>query len=151
MGTLDAAIEVDRGDQRLDGVREDVLLHALPGRVGAATEPQRRAELDGPRPRRERVGVHERRAHERQLALVGRRKAIDEQPAHAEAEHCVAEELEALIVGRTCATLLVREARMRERLLETSGRAKANGFGCWWITAMKTNASSSAGWTTSPS
>jgi hypothetical protein len=115
---LQPPIEVHGADDRLHGVREHVRLIALARGVGSLPEPEQATEAHGPRPCRERVGVDQEGAHPRQIALVRRREAIHEELGDAETDHRVAEELESLVVAARPAPLLVREARVRERLLE---------------------------------
>ena len=118
---LDAEVQVHGADDGLDGVRKHVLLRPLARGVGPASEAKRVADERLPRPRGERVRVHERRAHQRQLALARLREAIHELLAHAEAEHRVPQKFEALVVLRG-ALVLVRVARVRERFFEVRAR-----------------------------
>src|SRR5262249_41950316 len=90
---------------------------ALPRRVGAAAEAERAPESDRTRPRGERFAVDQRSAHERQLAFVSARKAAHQKLADEKAEHGVSEEFQALVID-TRSSLLVREARMSERLVD---------------------------------
>jgi hypothetical protein len=116
--TLYPDVEVDSAYERLDSVGEHIRLLSLAGRVRAAPKPQRAAEPNVSRPLGKRLCVHERRAHERQRPFVGARVARHQQLADADTEQRVAEEFETLIVETVGKPLLVREARMRERLDE---------------------------------
>jgi len=111
--------------QGLGRVGEHVGLLSLAPELRAAPEGQARAEVDPPRPRRERLRVDQRAAHPRELALVGVGVGAREQLAHAEPEHRVAEELEALVVVQP---RLVGEARVRQGLLEAGDRPRAHGL-----------------------
>jgi hypothetical protein len=109
-------IEKAGSDQGFDGVGEYVRAVAQARRPGAAAEAQRVRDSVSASPLGERLGIDELGAQAGECALIGVRKAAVDQIADAEAEHCVAEELEALIVGRVPA--FVGVARMREGLLE---------------------------------
>ena len=115
---VDSSGHVDRADDGLDRVGEHVVAVALAGRVSAAAELQRGREADRSGPRRERLGVDEERSHQRELALVGRGEPLHQQLARDEAEHRVAEELQALVVDAPVGPLLVGEARVSQGLFE---------------------------------
>ena len=68
-GLVEAAAEVDRPDQRLDGVGEDRGLLAATGRLLALAEPDVLAEPDGAGHLGERAGVDDGGAQLGQAAL----------------------------------------------------------------------------------
>src|SRR4051794_15205233 len=110
-GALEAAGEVDRPDHRLDGVGQDRRLLAASGGVLAAAELDVGAEPDRAADAGQRAGIDDRRAELGQMALGEVGVGAVEGLGDDDAEHGVAEELEAL-VGRQAAVLVgVRAVR----------------------------------------
>ena len=121
---LDAAIQVDRRDQRLVAVGQQRLLAAAAGLLLAAPEQQVIAErqpLGLPRQRRRR---HERRLDLRLLPLVELGKRVEQDVGDDEAEDRVAEELERLVVDHAAADVLVGARGVRHRVLEQAAIAE---------------------------
>ena len=97
--------EVDRADHRLDGVGEDRGLVAAAGRLLAAAELDVLAEADAAADLGQRAGVDDRGAQLGQPALGEVGVGAVERLGDDDAEHRVAEELQAL-VGRQAAVLV---------------------------------------------
>ena len=104
-GALEAAGEVDRPDHGLDRVGEDRGLLAATGGVLAAAELDVVAEPDGAADPGQGAGVDDRRAQLGQVALGQVGVGAVERLGDDDAEHRVAEELQAL-VGRQAAVLV---------------------------------------------
>ncbi len=117
---LAAEVEVDRADDRLDGVGEDRRLVGAARERLAATEPDERTEPDRTGHFGERDRRHETRPALGEFALVEFGGVIAEQLDRDRlTEDRVTEELESL-VGRNAA-VLVRERPVRERKTQEVG------------------------------
>ncbi len=122
---LDAAVEIDRRDQRLVAVGDERVLAAAAGLLLAAAEDQELAEVDllaEPRQRRRR---HDRRLQLRLLPFVVLRELPEQHVGDDEAEHRVAEELHRLVVEHAAAGVLVHARAVRQRVLEQAAIAEA--------------------------
>ena len=122
---LDAAVEIDRRDQRFVAVGEQRLLAAAARLLLAAPEQQVIAEpqpLGLPRQRRRR---HQRRLDLRLLSLVERRELAEQHVGDDEPEHGVAEKLHRLVVDDAAADVLVGARGVRHRVLEQAAIAEA--------------------------
>ena len=108
---LEAAVDADRADQRLDRVGQD----RRPRRAAAARlalgQLQRLGQAQHQRDLVQAVLAHEVGAHAREVAFVGAGEAVEQQPRDGQVQHRVAQELEALVV-------VGAEAAVRERALE---------------------------------
>src|SRR3954471_1529247 len=111
---VEAAVEVERTDQRFDDVPDDVFAtrRAILARLLAKSELRRNPGFDADLPTRR--ARHEHREAVRQLAFGLLRKALLEPFGHDQSEHAVAEEFEALVI-------VLAEARVGEGLLKQAG------------------------------
>ena len=116
---LEAAAEVHRTDHRLDGVGEDRGLSAAAGRLLAAAELDVVTDTDVPADHGQRAGVDHGGPELGQSTLGQVRVGAVERLGHDDAEHRVAQELQAL-VGRQSAVLVGVRA-VREGALEELG------------------------------
>ena len=115
---LDAAVEIDRRDERLEAVGENRVLLPAAGLLFSAPEQHVAAEIDffgQPRERRRRDDAG---LHLRLVALAVGREPREQQIGDDEAEHGVAEELERLVVDDAAGGVLVRARSVRQRVLE---------------------------------
>ena len=112
-GGLDAVRDVDRADQRLEGVGQDRRLVPTAGGLLAPTEPDEDADVDRAGDVGQRAHVHDGGAQLRQLPLGQVGVCAVERVGDDQSEHGVAEELQPL-VGRQ-ATVLVRVRAVGER------------------------------------
>ena len=97
---VEAAVQVDRAEQRLERVGQDRLAPEAAGLQLARAEPQLLAELDLGGDHRQRLAAHQARAEARQLALVGGAELAEHQHGDHAVEHRVAEELQSFVVRR---------------------------------------------------
>ena len=121
---VEAAVEVDGGDERLAGVGEHRGL-APPARLlfaAAEEEPLAEAELAGDLGQAELVD--DAGAGLGQLALVALGRRVHEQVPDDEVEDGVAEELEPLVVGPAPRGVLVEVRLVRQRALEAGAIAE---------------------------
>ena len=102
---VEAAVEVDRAEQRLEGVGQDRGLVAAAGALLAAAEPDVAAEVELAAHLGQRAHVDHRGAQLGQLALGQVGVVAVERVGDDQAEHGVAEELQPL-VGRQAAVLV---------------------------------------------
>ena len=121
---FDAAVEVQRGDERLAPVGQQRLLSAPSRLLLAAAEQQMVAEAQPLGHARERRRRDQNGLHLRLLALVVLGELAEQQIGHDEAEHGVAEELERFVVHDAAARVLVGARRMRHRVLEQAAVAE---------------------------
>src|SRR3954453_5576359 len=115
---LDAAVEINRGNQRFVAVRDDRVLAPAAGLLLAAPENQELPEvqpLPHPRERRRR---DQRRLQLRLLPLVVLRELAEEDRGDDEAENRIAEELHRLVVEHAAAGVLVHARAMGQRVLQ---------------------------------
>ena len=138
-GGLEPAVEVHGGDDRLHRVGEDRRLGASARRVLALAEAQRRAEVELLRDLGERLRAHHRGAQLGQLALGQLRVLLVGEVGDDEAEHGVAEELEALVrlldallravraVGERAVEEVVVDERPAQRELESCIECRVDG------------------------
>src|SRR4051794_6147354 len=128
-GRVQATTEVHRPDQRLEGVGEDRVLLPAAGRLLPTAQEQVRADAAVTEPARdlgEGRHVDHRRPQLRQLALGEVRLAAVELVGDDQAEHRVAQELQALVGGQ--AAVLVRERPVGQRQTEQPvGQLDAQG------------------------
>ena len=117
LGGGEAAVEIDRADQRLADVGEDCRPRAAAGIGFRGAEPDRRAEIDGARDLGAGLLAHQIGQAARQLALVGLRKSAKQHVGNDEAEHVIAKELEPLVAAGAVARALER-GDVRERAVE---------------------------------
>ena len=122
---LEAAVEVDRRDQRFAGVGQQRLLAAAAGLLLAAAEDHVVAEPELLGHLGERRGRHQVGLDLRLLSFGVRRERAEQRLGHDQAEHRVAEELERLVVGDAAARILVRLRLVRQRVLEQAAIAEA--------------------------
>ena len=118
-GGLDAAGEVDRPDDRLDGVGQDRGLVATAGGLLAAAQLDVLAEVEVAGHAREGAGVDDRGAQLGQPSLGEVRVGRVERLGHDDAQHRVAQELQALVGGE--AAVLVRVGPVRQGAVEQPG------------------------------
>src|SRR5690606_14549800 len=114
---LDAVLQMHGTEQRLHAVGEDARLVPAAGELFALAEQQVRAEAaraETSRHFRERVHVHHARAQLRQLALGLVRVLVVEPLGDAQAQHRVAEELQALVGGQAAVLVGVRPVCQRQ-------------------------------------
>ena len=107
-GGLDARRQVDRADDGLDGVGEDRGLVAAAGGLLAAAEADVVAEAEGAADVGQRAHVDDGGAQLGQLALAGVGVRVVERVGDDQAEHRVAEELQALVVRQPAVLVGVR-------------------------------------------
>ena len=105
---LDAAVEIDGGDERLVAVGQQRLFAAAAGLLFAAAEQQMIPELQPFGLARERRRRDQRRLGLRLLPFVELREIAEQHVGDDEAEQRVAEELHRLVVGDAAADVLVR-------------------------------------------
>src|SRR5262249_31179385 len=110
---VEPAVEVHRGDQRLERIGEDRLLCAPATGVLALPEQDARAESDLARDLRERTRVHDPGPHLGELPFGQVREASEHVVGDDDAEDRVAEELEALV--RLVTTVLRAPRTVRQR------------------------------------
>lgn len=110
---LQAAVQVDRAEHRLEEVGEDALLAGAAAALLAPAEARVLAELELARALGEGDAVHERRARAREVALRPVRVGLVEEAGDGEPEHRVPQELEPLVAVPL--PLLVGAGRVRER------------------------------------
>ena len=122
----EAAVQVDRGDQRLAGIGQQAGVAAAAGILLAPRKPQavRQVELLGDLHQRFAADQGGVPAGERADFLAG--KAVEQQVGDDEAEHAVADEFQALVA---VARALALEAGVGERLREQPLRGEACGRG----------------------
>src|SRR5262249_58978510 len=97
-GGLVPGVEVDGAEDGLGGGGEDPLLGPPAALLLALAEAEPAAEVERARLPRQHLGVHERGAHLREVALARVREARHEKVGDREREDGVAEELERLVV-----------------------------------------------------
>ena len=114
-----SVVEIHGGDHRLERVGEDRLLGAPAGRVFTLAEQQVRAEVDLLRDLGEHARVHDAGAHLGELAFGQVGKVLEHVVRDDEAEHGVAEELEALVRLRLAVLRAPRPVRERARAAAT--------------------------------
>ena len=112
-GGLVARVEEDRAEDRLADVGEDGRVAPAAGLRRAAAQPHVRGDLPGLGHSRAALAAHQRREAAREVALVGPRARPEEPVGDGEAEHAVAQELQALV-----ALPPVRRAHVGEGLRE---------------------------------
>ncbi len=117
-GGLDAAVEVDRAENRLEAVRQDGIAAEAARLQFAAAESQLVAEVEFAADRRERRTAHERGAEPAEVAFGGVRERAEREQRDREVEDRVAEEFEALVVRAA-------GAAVGQRCLEQPGITKA--------------------------
>src|SRR5690349_11682402 len=100
---VDAAVEINRRDERLVAIRQQRLLAASAGLLLAAPEQQVLAELQTLRQPGERRRRDERGLRLRLLAFVPLGELAEEHIGDDEAEHRVAEKLQRLVVDHAAA------------------------------------------------
>ena len=110
-------VEVVGADDGLERVGEDGLLAAAPGVLLAAADEDVVVDAQPPGDLRQAGLAHDEALDPRQLALGLADQLFVEVLGHHEAEHGVAEELEALVV-RDGGAGLVRPGPVRERLVQ---------------------------------
>ncbi len=115
-GPLDAELHVDGAEHRLDGVGQDRGLVATAGRLLASAEAHVVAEPERARDLGERLGADDGGAQLGELALGQVGVTREQRVGDDEAQHRVAEELEALVVGDPA--VLVRERAVRQGMLK---------------------------------
>ena len=98
-GGVEAAIEVEGGDDGFEGVGEQGGLAAAAALFFAATEAEERAEVDAGGDLAEVAAADEGGAETGQFALAGGGEATEEGFGDDEAEDGVADELELFVVG----------------------------------------------------
>jgi hypothetical protein len=108
-----------RADEGFDGVGENRVLVPAAGQLFALAEQDVLADAVPARDRRQSARVDHGRAHLGQLALRQIRVVVEQRFGGHEAEHGIAEELEALIGGDP--TGLEGEGTMRERETKSLG------------------------------
>src|SRR4051794_1101532 len=124
---LDAVLDVDRADQRLDGVGEDRGLVPAAAALLALAEQEVVTDAERAGDVRKRAAVDDGGTQFRELALGLVRVPVVERVGDDEAQHGVPEELQAL-VGRQVA-VLVRVGAVRQGPLEQAGgKGNAEGF-----------------------
>ena len=112
-GSVEAAVQVDRAEQRFERVGQDRFAAEAAGFQLARAEPQLLAELDLGSDDGERLATDQARAEARQLALVGGAELAEHQHGDDAVEHRVAEELQPLVVGTAGATMGKRRFQQR--------------------------------------
>src|SRR5438309_962650 len=95
---VESAVDIERGDQRLVGIRKQRLLEAAAALLFAAPEEQMLAEVEPLRVARQRLRRHDRRLDLRLLPLVVSGKLPEQHVGDDEPEDCVAEKFERLVV-----------------------------------------------------
>jgi hypothetical protein len=95
----EAAVEIDRGDHRLHGVAQKRLFPAAAGQHLGAAELQHVAERDLARDLGAGFLAHQRVEAGGKLAFGRPLVGVQERLGHHQAQHPVAEEFEALVVG----------------------------------------------------
>ncbi len=91
-------VEVDRPQEGFIRGGEDLLLLATSAALLAFAEPEPATQVDAAGLVRQLLGVHEARAHLRQVALARLGKVAHEQVRHRQRQDGVAEELERFVV-----------------------------------------------------
>ena len=110
---FEAAVEIQRAAQRLEGVREDGLAAEAAGLELARAQQQQFAELHRLRDLGQRLLAHEARAQARQVAFARDREFAVQAFGQQQVEHRVAEELEPLVVGAFGAAMRERDDEQR--------------------------------------
>ncbi len=110
---VEAAVQVDRAEQRFERVGQDRFAAEAAGFQLARAEPQLLAELDLGGDDRERLAAHQARAEARQLALVGGAELAEHQHGDHAVEHRVAEELQPFVVRAAGAAMGQRRFEQR--------------------------------------
>ena len=98
-GGVEAAVEIEGGDDGFKGVGEKCGLPAAAALFFAAAEAEERAEVDASGDLAEMTAADERGAETSQFALAGGGEAAEERFGDDEAENGVADELELFVVG----------------------------------------------------
>jgi hypothetical protein len=98
-GGVEAAIEVEGGDDGFEGVGKKGGLPAATALFFAATETEERAEIDAGGDLAEVAAADEGGTKTGQFALTGGGEAMEERFGDDEAENGVADELELFVVG----------------------------------------------------
>ncbi len=98
-GGVEAAVEVEGGDDGFEGVGEQGGLSAASALLFAAAEAQERAEVDAGGDFAEMAAADEGGAEAGEFALARGREAAEEGFGDGEAEDSVADELKLLVVG----------------------------------------------------
>jgi hypothetical protein len=98
-GGIEAAIEVEGGDDGFESVGEKGGLAAAAALFFAATETEERAQVDAGGDLAQVAATDEGGAETSQFALAGGREAMEERFGDDEAENSVAYELKLFVVG----------------------------------------------------
>ena len=99
-GGVEAAVEIEGGDDGFEGVGEKSGLSAAAALLFAAAEAKERAEVDAGGDLAEMAAADERGAEAGEFALAGAGETAEERFGDDEAEDGVADELKLLVVGR---------------------------------------------------
>ena len=108
----EAVLQVDRAEDCLDGVREDGVLILPVGLHLAAAEKDVLPQPEVAGQSRERIHIHNSRAHLGDIGLAALRELCVQLLGDRQSEHGIAEELEALVVRHV--VILVREGTVRQ-------------------------------------
>jgi hypothetical protein len=122
---VDAAVEEDRRDDRLEQVGEQRVLLPPSGLLLADTQEDGIPHLEQARSRRQARRADQVGAHLRERSLVELREVAEEQVADDEPEHGIAQELERLVVPDGGVLGLVRVRLVRQCPAEQVGPLEA--------------------------
>ena len=122
---VESPVEPHSGNERLDDIGEDLGLDGVSD--SAPAEPDESGEARAAREVRERLGVDQSGAHASEASFAGVRHVLEQQLAHAQAEHRIAEELEPFVV--VAARVLVDVAGVGERLDQVARLPVETEFG----------------------
>ena len=129
-GHKEAAIQVEGGEDGLDGIGEQSGFAAASGFLLAAAEAEIAAQLQQMGAVEEVIGIDEVGAQFGELAFLVGREALEKLLAGDQLQHGIAEKLELLVVGGGLDTLTC-EGGMGQRLLQQRAIGELVAHGCF--------------------